>query len=68
MEHIVRTDEPLARYCWLRLGGVARFLAEPTTREELLELVRRCQENDVATRLLGGGSNLPVRLLLTQYT
>jgi UDP-N-acetylmuramate dehydrogenase len=61
LEHIVRTDEPLAPYCWLRMGGPARFLAEPTTREELLELVRRCQEDHIATRLLGGGSNLVVR-------
>lgn len=61
LEHIVRTDEPLAPYCWLRRGGAARFFAEPTTREELLELVRRCQENHLAMRLLGGGSNLIVR-------
>ncbi len=61
LEHIVREDEPLAPFCWLRIGGAARFFAEPTTREELHELVCRCHESNLAMRLLGSGSNLVVR-------
>jgi UDP-N-acetylmuramate dehydrogenase len=61
LEHFVRQDEPLARYTWLKIGGPAEYFAEPTTIEDLAKLVRRCREQDVAVRVLGGGSNLLVR-------
>ncbi len=60
-EHCVRENEPLAPYTWLRVGGVAEFLAEPTSVEELRKLVVICRENDIPARILGGGSNLIVR-------
>ncbi|MEX2186860.1 MAG: UDP-N-acetylmuramate dehydrogenase [Pirellulales bacterium] len=60
-EHFIRQDEPLAPLTWLRIGGPADFFAEPTTVDELVALVRRCREHDVAVRVLGGGSNLLVR-------
>ncbi len=60
-EHIVRENEPLARYTWFRLGGPAQYFAEPTNIDELAALVRRCHESGLAMRLLGGGSNLLVR-------
>src|SRR5215510_9437172 len=60
-EHITRENEPLAPYTWLRLGGAAQYFAEPTTVEELTALVRRCHEEGLSVRVLGGGSNLLVR-------
>jgi UDP-N-acetylmuramate dehydrogenase len=59
-EHFVRENEPLAPYTWLRLGGPARYFAEPTTPEELTSLVKRCHEQGITARMLGGGSNLVV--------
>lgn len=59
--HILRQDEPLAPRTWLQLGGNAEFLAEPTSVEELAELVAYAHSEGIATRLLGGGSNLLVR-------
>ena len=61
LEHVVREQEPLAPYTWFRLGGDAEYFSEPTSRDELLELVRRCHEQEIPVRLLGGGSNLLVR-------
>lgn len=61
LEHIVRENEPLAPYTWLRLGGPAQYFAEPTSVDELAELVRRSAENDLSVRVLGGGSNLLIR-------
>ena len=61
LEHIVRVNEPLAPHTWLRLGGPAQYFAEPTSVEELQELLRRCREEDLPVRILGGGSNLLVR-------
>lgn len=60
-EHVVRENEPLDRYSWLRLGGPAQYFAEPTTVEELAGLVRRCRETNLPVRLLGGGSNVLIR-------
>jgi UDP-N-acetylmuramate dehydrogenase len=59
--HIVRDNEPLAPYTWFRLGGNAEHFAEPTSIDELAELVRRCRDEQVPIHVLGGGSNLLVR-------
>lgn len=60
-EKIVRQDVPLAERTWLGLGGPAAFYAEPNTLDELAALVRRCRNEDVPIRLLGGGSNILIR-------
>jgi UDP-N-acetylmuramate dehydrogenase len=60
-EHIVRENEPLAAHTWFRLGGPAQYFAEPTTVDELTTLVRRCRENGLPVRILGGGSNVLIR-------
>lgn len=61
LEHIVRENEPLAPYTSLRIGGVAEYFVEPTTVDELCEVVRRCEVQGVTMRLIGGGSNVLVR-------
>lgn len=58
---IVRADEPLAPYTWLKVGGRAEFFAEPRDPEELARLIRYCHEHDIPVRVLGGGSNLLIR-------
>lgn len=60
LEHCVHENEPLAPHTWFRLGGLAEYFAEPTSVEELAELVRRCRDEQVAVRLVGGGSNILV--------
>ena len=60
-EHILREDELLAPYTWVRLGGAAQYFAEPATVDELSQLVSRCHAEDMPVRLLGGGSNVLVR-------
>jgi len=60
-EHFVRSGVPLAPLTWLHLGGPAEYLAEPTSVEELAALVKRCRDEAVPLRLLGGGSNVLVR-------
>ncbi len=58
---ILRADVPLAPRTWFELGGPAKFFAEPTSRDELLALVKRCHDEGTSVRILGGGSNLLVR-------
>jgi UDP-N-acetylmuramate dehydrogenase len=60
-EHIVRENEPLAAHTSLKLGGAAQYFAEPTSADELVALVKRCADDQIPVRLLGGGSNLLVR-------
>lgn len=60
-EKIVRPDEPLASRTWLKLGGSAQFFAEPKSVDELAALVRRCYDEEVPVRVLGGGSNVLIR-------
>src|SRR5207302_771400 len=58
---IVRAGEPLAPHTWFRLGGPAEALARPRTAEELVALLRRCRDEQIPYKLLGGGSNVLVR-------
>jgi len=60
-EKIVREQEPLGPHTWFRLGGPAQYFAEPNNVEELAALVRRCRDEELPVRLLGGGSNILVR-------
>jgi UDP-N-acetylmuramate dehydrogenase len=61
MKEIVRENEPLAPLTWFQLGGPAELYAEPTTVEELQELVVRCRDENMHVRIIGGGSNILVR-------
>jgi UDP-N-acetylmuramate dehydrogenase len=57
----VRESVPLAERTWFKLGGAAQFFAEPTSVDELLAIVKRCRDEGLQVRLLGGGSNVLVR-------
>ena len=59
--HLIQYDQSLIPHVWLGIGGPARYFAEPTSRQELIELVRVAHGLGIQTRVLGGGSNLLVR-------
>lgn len=58
---IVKRDEPLAPYTWLKVGGPAQYFIEPRNVDELVQVVRICCDQAIPVRVLGGGSNLIVR-------
>lgn len=60
-QHLIRENEPLSPYCWLGIGGPARYYAEPTTQSELAGLVIEAAKAGISVRVLGDGSNLLVR-------
>jgi UDP-N-acetylmuramate dehydrogenase len=60
-ERVIQQGELLGPHTWFGLGGPAEYFAEPVTAEELGALVRRCCDEGVTVRVLGGGSNLLVR-------
>lgn len=57
----VREKVSLAERTWFKLGGAAQYFAEPGSVDELLTIVRRCRDDEMHVRLLGGGSNVLVR-------
>ena len=60
-ESILKRNEPLAPYTYLKLGGPAEMLAQPTTREQLSALVQVCFRERIPLRVLGSGCNMLVR-------
>lgn len=57
---IIRYDEPLAPYTQLKLGGPVEMLLQPRSAEEVGAVVRRCAQDQVPLRVLGGGCNVLV--------
>ncbi len=57
---IIRQNEPLAPFTWMKVGGSAQSFASPRNEEELTQLVRHCHAEEIPMRVLGGGSNLLV--------
>lgn len=57
----VKPQAPLAPLTWFRLGGNAEYLARPRSLDQLLPLLKRCQEASLPVRILAGGSNILVR-------
>jgi UDP-N-acetylmuramate dehydrogenase len=57
---IVKRDEPLAPYTYLKVGGPADFFVQPRSRDELAAVVRTCFQQHVPVKVLGGGCNLLV--------
>jgi len=58
LEEIVETDYPLAKRTWYGLGGPADYFIRPKTTEQLKEVVKRCNENEIRIYVMGFGSNL----------
>jgi UDP-N-acetylmuramate dehydrogenase len=61
LQHLIRADEPLGPHVWLGIGGPARYFAEPIDQDELVKIVQAADKANIATRILGGGSNVLVR-------
>ncbi len=55
-----RRDVPFARLTTLGVGGLCRWLFEPTTEAGAQAFVRACAREGLPYRVLGGGSNLVV--------
>jgi UDP-N-acetylmuramate dehydrogenase len=60
LEEIVKTNYPLGKSTWYGLGGPADYFITPNTIEQLQEVIKRCNENNVPIYVLGFGSNLLV--------
>lgn len=57
---VIRADEPLASKTTMKVGGCARWYAEPANTEDLRVLVESCKLLDIPFCMMGRGSNLIV--------
>ena len=57
---VLKLDEPLAKKTTLRVGGAARYYAEPSSLTDLRALLRAAQLFNLETFCIGRGSNLLV--------
>lgn len=54
----VECESPVAGRTTFRAGGVARFFCCPGSVRDLATIMRRCTENGIRVKFLGGGSNV----------
>ncbi|MCL2101221.1 MAG: UDP-N-acetylmuramate dehydrogenase [Fibromonadales bacterium] len=54
----IKRNVLLKKYCTFKIGGFAKFFAEPESVEEILELLDWCRKFKIAYFILGGGSNV----------
>lgn len=57
----IRIDENLSQYVNFRVGGPADILLKPKFKEQLIESIEVCMENNIPFYVIGNGSNLLVR-------
>lgn len=60
-EENVKVDEMLRDHLYTKLGGKADFFITPTTYEEVQNVVKLSNEDDIPFTLLGNGSNLIIK-------
>ena len=53
----IRHHEPLANHTSFRIGGPAEWFAEPSTLEELLDILRDAARVGLPVSVVGGGTN-----------
>jgi UDP-N-acetylmuramate dehydrogenase len=58
---LIRTDEPLGPLVWLGIGGPAHYFSQPSTEQELKQVVSAANDAGLPVRVLGSGSNVLVR-------
>ncbi len=54
----MQQNVPLSKYSTMRLGGIAAYVTEVTSRIELEEALAWAQERDLPIIMIGGGSNI----------
>lgn len=56
----LKKDEKMSAHTTLGVGGCASIFVEPSTEEEIVEVVKIAKRNNIKTYIIGRGSNLLV--------
>jgi len=54
-------DEPMKKHTSFKVGGAADILVTPDSAEDVIRLIRLCEDSKVPYIIIGNGSNLLVR-------
>lgn len=54
-------DEPMKNHTSFKIGGPVDIMLIPNTKEEIVESVRFCRDNEIPHFIMGNGSNLLVK-------
>ena len=57
----IKIDEPLSQYVNFKVGGPADILLTPNTKEQVIQSIKICKENNIPFYIIGNGSNILVR-------
>ena len=57
----VKINEKLSQYVNFKVGGPADILLTPKVKEQVIETIKICKENNIPFYIIGNGSNLLVR-------
>ena len=57
---LVRTAEPMKHHTSFRVGGPARIMVMPETRDEVFRVLEICRAEDLDVTVLGAGTNILV--------
>ncbi len=58
LKTLLRSEVKLSNYCTMQVGGTARYFAEPSQEEELLDLIEFSRHENIPFFILGKGSNV----------
>jgi UDP-N-acetylmuramate dehydrogenase len=54
------TDEPMSKHTSFKIGGNATLVAQPSSADEIAEIVKKCNQLNIRYIVVGNGSNLLV--------
>ncbi len=54
----IKTDQPLAPYTTLQIGGPARYLYQANDQDQLIDILKFVTQHQLPYLVIGGGSNL----------
>ncbi|MDC2864452.1 MULTISPECIES: UDP-N-acetylmuramate dehydrogenase [unclassified Bacillus (in: firmicutes)] len=57
----VKKDEPLKKYTFTKTGGNADYFILPTTYQEVQDVIKYANQNNIEFTILGNGSNLIIK-------
>ncbi len=57
----VLVDEPMREHTSFKIGGPADIMLIPDKKQEIIEAIRTCRNNDIPYFIMGNGSNLLVK-------
>ena len=57
----IKYDEPMKKHTTIRIGGPAKCLVLPTSIEEIKNIIKYANENNIKYYIIGNGSDIVVR-------